>query len=276
MPVDRFIHPRLGHSDKVCRLTDLEARVWAMGYLLAADDYGVMRCSAITVQSINEALATRPAKAIERCLQTLVDVQLVVEFSHQDRRYVCQLDWQFWQKVRYPRESSNPLPTPEVMQRCCEETRALFLMRSGDIPEIDPSPAGAGGHERLTASGKRLAATGSGNLLRERFDRFWAAYPKKVGKDAAWRSWQKLRPTEETLQAMLSALAWQSTQPAWLKEHGQYVPNPSTYLNQGRWQDEPSRAGSALVSEKTAQNVAGDDEAIRLISSGEFGHGRRG
>jgi hypothetical protein len=38
---------------------------------------------------------------------------------------------------------------------------------------------------------------------------------------------------------MLAALAWQVQQPDWLKDGGQFVPHPSTWLNQGRWQDEP-------------------------------------
>jgi uncharacterized protein YdaU (DUF1376 family) len=76
------------------------------------------------------------------------------------------------------------------------------------------------------------------------FAKFWAAYPKKVGKQAAEKAWAKLKRPAETLDVILKALEWQRKCEQWTKDGGQYVPNPTTYLNQGRWLDEPT-AGKA-------------------------------
>lgn len=70
------------------------------------------------------------------------------------------------------------------------------------------------------------------------FERFWMSYPKKVGKDAAQRAWQKIKAPSDTLDAILHALTWQTRSEQWMRDGGQYIPNPATYLNQGRWKDE--------------------------------------
>lgn len=70
------------------------------------------------------------------------------------------------------------------------------------------------------------------------FDVFWAAYPKKVGKKTVQSWWERHKPTGELQAEMMAALVWQCTSPGWIKSNGQYIPNPMTWLNQGRWEDE--------------------------------------
>lgn len=43
--------------------------------------------------------------------------------------------------------------------------------------------------------------------------------------------------TNELLSQMLSAIKQQCASPQWTKDNGQYIPNPATWLNQGRWED---------------------------------------
>lgn len=67
------------------------------------------------------------------------------------------------------------------------------------------------------------------------FNQFWEAYPKKVGRDAALKSWEKVKPP---IDDVIYSLGWQKQTEQWSKNNGQFIPNPSTYLNQGRWKDE--------------------------------------
>ncbi len=132
MPADRLFHPRLGHSDKVTLLTDFEYRVWSQ-YILSADDFGVLRCSAVTLQSENDALGARKPAVVQRALDRLITVQLVQAYEHQGRGYVCQRDWQAFQKVEYPRTTFLPKPPDELLSTLDESTRELFVQHPGGL-----------------------------------------------------------------------------------------------------------------------------------------------
>lgn len=68
------------------------------------------------------------------------------------------------------------------------------------------------------------------------FDRFWAAYPKKVGKGAAEKAFAKA-PINGHLADVLTALERQKHSEQWQRDGGQFIPHPATWLNQRRWED---------------------------------------
>lgn len=75
------------------------------------------------------------------------------------------------------------------------------------------------------------------------FSQFWSCYPKKVGKGAAEKSWNRLKVTDILLEKMLKAIEWQKNTDQWKKDKGQFIPMPATWLNQRRWEDERSDEG---------------------------------
>ena len=74
--------------------------------------------------------------------------------------------------------------------------------------------------------------------LEEFFGLFWQAYPKKVGKGYAYDCFKKIRVSRKLLDTMLEAIAKQKKSDMWKRDKGQYIPNPSTWLNQKRWEDD--------------------------------------
>jgi hypothetical protein len=79
------------------------------------------------------------------------------------------------------------------------------------------------------------------------FDLFWAAYPKRRKKFDALKAWHQLQPTAALVNEMLMALAWQTRTEDWIKNDGQYVPLPATWLRAGQWMDEPSASEQATL-----------------------------
>ena len=70
------------------------------------------------------------------------------------------------------------------------------------------------------------------------FNQFWDSYPKHIAKQSAVKAFEKLKPDEKLLEAMLKAIARQKESKQWEKDGGAFIPYPATWLNQRRWEDE--------------------------------------
>jgi hypothetical protein len=252
MPADRFLHQRAGHSEKVTSLSHLEFRVWAQ-YMLSADDFGVMRATAVTLQADNDALEKEDSGTVQAALEKVIESGLLRVFIHQRRRYVCQHDWQDWQKITWPSKTIQPAPPSDVLQGFTAATQELFAVFPGgqkvlqknsrstseELQENFPPRARASRAKGLTA---RANGNGSGlttDEQRDRFERWWTEYPRKVAKDKAWTEWLRRAPDDVLTDVMIAKVHEQRASAQWLKDGGQYIPHPRTWLHNKRWEDEP-------------------------------------
>lgn len=76
------------------------------------------------------------------------------------------------------------------------------------------------------------------DLNTQRFESFWRMYPKKKDKQNAKKAWDKLKVDGELYNTIMRGLVLHCKTKEWLKEDGDYVPYPSTWLNGRRWEDE--------------------------------------
>lgn len=82
------------------------------------------------------------------------------------------------------------------------------------------------------------SASESKKEVEDRFDLFWSAYPKKVAKKKAQQIWMRLKPSEDLTKRIIADVEARAKTDSWKKEKRKYVPHPTTYLNQERWEDE--------------------------------------
>lgn len=75
-------------------------------------------------------------------------------------------------------------------------------------------------------------------IWEEQFEEFYKKYPKKVKKQDVKKWFKKNKPSSELFSSMINSLEQFRGSKDWLKEKGQYIPYPSTWLNQKRWEDE--------------------------------------
>ena len=111
---------------------------------------------------------------------------------------------------------------------------------------------------------------------KENFEIFWNEYPRKVGKGACRKIWERKKFSDEVLNKMLETITWQKKLIQW--QDPTYIPHPSTWLNQERWEDEKDDkllVGSVAVIEgnktypKNARQINQDqrDELLELMNS---------
>ena len=77
----------------------------------------------------------------------------------------------------------------------------------------------------------------------QNFDQFWVIYPRKVKKKDAYKIWSKLKPDEKLVEEIMEGLKRHINSTEWQKNNGEFIPHPTTFLNQERWMDEVTERG---------------------------------
>lgn len=72
--------------------------------------------------------------------------------------------------------------------------------------------------------------------LRERFEIFWASYPRKKSKTTAEKAFAKRNPDEQLFNDLMAGLERAKTSAQW--QNPQFIPHAGTWLNAGGWMDE--------------------------------------
>lgn len=102
-------------------------------------------------------------------------------------------------------------------------------------------------------------------LWEAQFNDFYSNYPKKVKKQDVKKWFEKNKPSNELFSSMLSSLEQFRASTDWQKDGGQFIPYPSTWLNQKRWEDEYHKE---TEQEKIAREVKELMEAQKNGNSG--------
>jgi hypothetical protein len=92
------------------------------------------------------------------------------------------------------------------------------------------------------------------------FAAFWAVYPRKTGgKDAARKAYAKALKRADAATVLAGAERFRDDPNLPPKDEARFIPHPTTWLNQGRWADDPlparRRPASARLADVRAANA---------------------
>lgn len=103
-------------------------------------------------------------------------------------------------------------------------------------------------------------------LWEQQFEKFYKSYPKKVKKQNVSKWFKKNKPSIELFSSIMHSLEQFKKSEDWLKDGGQYIPYPSTWLNQKRWEDEglKTQEGNEEEKQEYKENTMTEEEYYRM------------
>ena len=124
---------------------------------------------------------------------------------------------------------SSPVAQKSGNGQPCTNSRAAGFTGSGDIVQ----------HKKTNSFKKTNSLKKNNNphqKFGESFESFYEEYPRHVGKNEAWKRWQQQleKVDEDSLVKAAKNFAIEHERQETPK---QFIPHPSTFLNQERWRD---------------------------------------
>ena len=86
-----------------------------------------------------------------------------------------------------------------------------------------------------------------------KFEKFYKMYPKKQKKSETEKWFFKNNPSNELFQLIILKLSLFCKTSEWKKENGKYIPYPTSWLNQKRWEDDVPLSEEELKKEENAK-----------------------
>jgi hypothetical protein len=106
------------------------------------------------------------------------------------------------------------------------------------------------------------------SIYSEDFEKFWSAYPRKTKKGYAWKSWQKIKSPRAPLSEIVASVELHKQSKDWLKDDGEYIPHPSTWLNGRCWEDDVVSVKAAAYLHEDTVRIANGMPPVHPRSKG--------
>lgn len=229
----RTIKPEFWKSEEIAQLPH-RTRLTFIALWSYVDDNGVGRDVPQLIAGELFALEPDPREALANVrgdLARLSEHDRITRYTVDSRPFLYVNNWDRHQRIDKPNKDRYPRPDhPDAVLTCgYGDSREDVAQPSRDMRE-SPSPGavevgtGEQGNRKNTSSPPG-------------FDQWWSHYPRKVGKQAAVKAYRKAQQTTdpETLLAAVSAFRDDPNLPV----DKNFIPHPATWLNEGRWDDEP-------------------------------------
>lgn len=176
-------------------------------------------------------------KQFKAALQKLIDEGLIKTGCYNSKPF----DRTLWYALTEKGESMIPKSNLPLAQN-----------RTMENPKIgSPIPVNIPVNIPVTNKGEEPETDNKPDLDTQRFESFWQMYPNKKAKTDARKAWDKLKVDDPLYTEIMKGLARQKKSRDWIKDEGQFIPHPATWLNGRRWEDEVEQEPTRKIEKLT-------------------------
>lgn len=206
MARNRMLNPEFWLDEEVAKLTPF-ARLLYMGlWGICDDNYATLpdRPDWIKAQIFPYEILD-----VSQLLKELEGVGKIIKFEEDGKPYWYVKNFFKYQKVDRPSAPKYP-KYPHSLGEDSTSTRSEVKRREVKLSKV----------------------------YIDHFEMFWSAYPRKVSKRKAEQVFLRIAPNKKLFDTIMQALEEHKKSPQWVKDGGQFIPHPTTWLNQERWNDQ--------------------------------------
>lgn len=224
----RMLSASISGSRKLSKVSHFEALLftWLIPH---CDEYGRTEAEPYLVFGNVVPHMGKSIKTVEKSLENLEKVGLILLYSVENDKFLEIINWDDHQNFRNDRPRVMHCPPPPSQNRQVGMTL--------DIPLTGKAKAEATnlpGNEMKVNEMKRNEER---KMLAQNFEVFYGAYPRKVSKQKTLQSWNKIKPDADLQTKILTAVQNHKESEQWTKDDGKFIPHPTTWLNQARWEE---------------------------------------
>lgn len=224
----RIIKESIVTSESLAEVSpDAERFFWRL--VVKADDFGLYYGNPRILASMCFPLDPPKEQRIRAWLAELVAGGMVGTYTSEEdgKQYLKLLSWDKHQQQR-AKKSKFPLPTS--FDSTCNQAKGNQVKSKVPVNENENESEKRETGTGTRPSGAKGAPTG--------FDRFWSAYPRRVGKQDALKAWGQLNPDDALVDLIVAGVERWKTCDQWTKDNGAFICYPATFLRGRRWEED--------------------------------------
>lgn len=223
---NRLLKDSIRTSKSINALTDFQFRLWA--YLITyVDDFGRGRAELDILKGfVFPRRACVSEDTIKAALNGLASIGLIRLYEVDGDAYLCLRHWEEHQNRR---ATTSKFPAPPDDDSTCKQMQA-------DVSRCSQAQADSPDTRYSILDTRNTILDNDQKSETEHFDSFWKAYPKKVAKQTALKAWKGAK-ADRIAEKIIEDVK-RRCETEWKGQDVQYIPHPTTYLHQRRWEDE--------------------------------------